>query len=222
MAGTQINMESFGEFSLKRQPSMSKVDLVFISTIDPDQDTGSLNPFPQPFFHDIETCKNIALQKNNTTAELSQSIISGDYIAILVDLGDILKTEIDNKRKKIKEIHSTYSIRIETLRSYAASEGFEINRSSETDFWSFTESSLYMRKAGLIVMDNGNICAVWRDNDKNFIDIQFLGNQSAEYVIFKHRSTGKDISRVAGRDTLDGIKEQIRAFDFIEWMDDNE
>jgi hypothetical protein len=62
-------------------------------------------------------------------------------------------------------------------------------------------------------MDNGNLRAVWRGEDTSRLGIQFLGNQSVEYVIFKRRQGAKEVSRAAGFDTLDGFKKQIQAFD---------
>lgn len=56
---------------------------------------------------------------------------------------------------------------------------------------------------------NGNFRAIWEDGKENRVAIQFMGAQRGEYVIFKRRPDASDVSRVAGIDTLDGIRRQI-------------
>ena len=62
-------------------------------------------------------------------------------------------------------------------------------------------------------MDNGNFRAVWKDKNGDHLGVQFLGDQMAEYVIFKQRPLAGSVSRVAGIDTLDGVITQLQAFD---------
>ena len=62
-------------------------------------------------------------------------------------------------------------------------------------------------------MDNGNLRAVWKDNKGNRLGLQFLGGGMVQHVIFKQRNAARPISRVAGRDTFEGIKRQIDTFD---------
>ena len=107
-----------------------------------------------------------------------------------------------------------YHHRIETLRNDAEIDGFSVNEGSEANFWSFISSMPSARKAELVLMDNGNFRAVWKDNNGDHLGVQFLGEQMAEYVIFKHRSAVGNVSRVAGIDTLEGVITQLHAFDF--------
>lgn len=115
----------------------------------------------------------------------------------------------ENPRKLYKD----YSRRIEVLRSDAEDDGFVLNEASERDFWQCIRSVPLAQKAGLVLVDNGDLRAVWKGDDGSHLGIQFLGNQWVEYVIFKRRPSTSDVARVAGRDTLDGIKRQIDAFD---------
>ena len=62
-------------------------------------------------------------------------------------------------------------------------------------------------------MDNGNLRAVWKDDHENQMGLQFLGESMVQYVIFKRREPDQPISRVAGRDTFEGLKRQIDAFE---------
>lgn len=102
---------------------------------------------------------------------------------------------------------------IETLRSDAEIEGFTFNNASEENFWSFIGLIPSARKAELVLMDNGNFRAVWKDKNSGHLGVQFLGDQMAEYVIFKQRPSVASVSRVAGIDTLEGVLNQLEAFD---------
>ena len=117
------------------------------------------------------------------------------------------------KKRELWQVWQAYRDRIKYLRSEVELDGFRVNEASEKDFWSFFRSMPFLRKAGVILMDNGNLRAVWRGEDKIHVGLQFLGDQSVEYVIFKRRQGAKEVSRAAGFDTLDGFKKQIQAFD---------
>ena len=110
-------------------------------------------------------------------------------------------------------LRQSYDVRIEALRNDAEAEGFAVNPASEMDFWSFFDSAPLAQKASVVLMDSGNLRAVWKAPDGSHLGIQFLGNSQAEYVIFKRRAASQNVSRVAGIDTLDGIKKQICSFD---------
>lgn len=136
--------------------------------------------------------------------ELRSSDLISQYVA-----------EFEEIWAETQKMHQAYTHRIEELREFAAEEDTcsDISESSKEDFWWFVESMPLARKAELVLMDNGNLRAVWKGDDKTHIGLQFLGNKLGEYVIFKRRPSAKQISRVAGIDTLEGLKKQIRAFD---------
>ena len=106
-----------------------------------------------------------------------------------------------------------YRERLAELREAAEEEDIERSEASERDFRAFVTDNPGWRKAALGLMDNGNLRAVWKDDDGSHLGLQFLGNQFGEYVIFKKRSSTTLVSRAAGVDTLDGIKAQVDAFD---------
>ena len=70
-----------------------------------------------------------------------------------------------------------------------------------------------MRKGNVVLMDNGNLRVVWKDDSGTHIGLQFLGGQVVQYVVFKRRAAASLVSRVAGRDSIDGMRRQIEAFD---------
>lgn len=122
-------------------------------------------------------------------------------------LGDSVGAE-----QRIRDVRQAYRRRVELLRSDGAMEDLAINEASEADFWSFVKSSFDVRKAGLVLLDSGNLRAVWKSDDGRRLGLQFLGGRMVEYVYFVRRPAAEEISRGAGRDTLDAVKAQIRAW----------
>ena len=122
------------------------------------------------------------------------------------------------REREARRAYRAYGLRIEALRREAVLDGLVMNEASEEDFWSFVGSVSFAQRAGLVLMDNGNLRAVWKDDNESHVGLQFLGGRLAEYVIFKRRQAARAVSRVAGRDTLDGIRKQIRAFDLAAMM----
>lgn len=118
-------------------------------------------------------------------------------------------------RTEAKKTYQAYAHRIDELREFASEddECSDINEASKEDFWWFVESMPWAGEAELVLMDNGNLRAVWKGDDKTHIGLQFLGDKFGEYVIFKRRPHSKQVSRVAGIDTLEGLKKQVCAFD---------
>ena len=130
----------------------------------------------------------------------------------VIDPRRVASTELVEKAKAMKAVYRAFFARIETLRSDAALDGFSLSKASERDFWAFIKSAPFIKKGNLVLMDNGNLRAAWKNNEGNHIGLQFLGNRSIQYVIFKNRAAGR-VSRVAGCDTQKGIERQIRVFD---------
>ena len=112
-----------------------------------------------------------------------------------------------------EEQHQAYRSRIEELRRFAALDGFSVNKASEKDFWSFLTSMPFVCKAEMVLLDNGNLRVIWDDEDDSHIGLQFLGNGRLQYVIFRRQKGSSHVSRVAGRDTFDGVRSQVRLFE---------
>lgn len=107
---------------------------------------------------------------------------------------------------------TAYSTRINDLHTYARADGVVINPESESAFDRFIASNPNFRKGELALTDNGNLRASWRDTADSFLGLQFLGGDNIQYVIFTRRDKNQRITRVAGRDTFEGLYRQIRAF----------
>ena len=119
------------------------------------------------------------------------------------------------RSRDVLELHLAYRHRIDELSRYGEDEDIALNEASERDFWAFVTSTAFSRRAGLVLMDNGNLRAVWEGEGESHLGLHFLGGQSVRYVIFSRRAAGRRISRVAGTDTFEGIRSQIREFDLM-------
>ena len=133
-------------------------------------------------------------------------------MVLTIDARTSAQREYREKIAAMLAVHKTFAERIETLKSDAALEGFSMSAGSKRDFWTFIRSMPFVRKGSLILMDNGNLRAVWKDDQGNQIALQYLGTGSVQFVIFKHPDRAGRVSRVAGCTSLADIKRQIRAF----------
>ena len=123
-----------------------------------------------------------------------------------------------NKQRQTQEAQ-IYRNRIEVLRNYAALDSFSVNEASEKDFWLFVGSVPFVRRAEVVLVNNSNLRAIWNGEDGSQLGLQFLGHQMVQYVIFKRCQATGDVSRVAGRETLERIKSRIHAFDLTALME---
>jgi len=96
--------------------------------------------------------------------------------------------------------------RLKYLQDEAIHDGYVLNPTSEVDFWQFVRSTPDMRRGNLVLMDNGNLRATWKDEQGTRLGLQFLGDGMVQFVIFKRRKQGQPISRVSGRDSLEVLK----------------
>ena len=131
----------------------------------------------------------------------------------LVGIRDELNVDSSEEAQLPGATYVAYMRRLVYLRDEAIKDGYLLNLASEVDFRQFVGSAPNMQKANLVLMDNGNLRAIWKDVQGTRIGLQFLGGRMAQYVIFKRRSQGLPISRVVGRDSLEGLERQFDAFD---------
>ena len=114
--------------------------------------------------------------------------------------------------ERLPTVLDAYRERVAKLREFGEADGITLRRESEAAFFDFIKSNAYTGKASLVLLDNGNLRAVWKDDDGSHVGVQFHGEEIASCVIFKRRTRGAEVSRVAGKDTLDGVRKQIRVF----------
>lgn len=106
-----------------------------------------------------------------------------------------------------------YTSRLKYLQDEAVHDGYVMNPTSEVDFWQFVRSAPAIRRGNLVLMDNGNLRAIWKDEQGTRLGLQFLGDGMVQFVIFKRRKRGQPTSRVSGRDSLEGLKWVIATYE---------
>ena len=89
-------------------------------------------------------------------------------------------TEHDSDQDLVRNRFRAYRRRIEELQSYARLDGIPVRSASEHDFWSFFGSIPYACKAGVVLLDNGNLRAVWKGEESTRVGVEFLGGRSIE------------------------------------------
>lgn len=120
---------------------------------------------------------------------------------------------VDEATRRQRQKRDTYMTRIEFLQAKALHEGYALNPASRIDFERFALGVPDVRQAKLVLLENGNLRAIWKNQKGTRLGLQFLGGGMAQYVIFKRREKDQPISRVAGRDTLEGLERQCAAFE---------
>ena len=133
--------------------------------------------------------------------------------ANLEGIGDELDVGPNEEARPAPTKFDAYMPRLRFLRDEAVHDGYVLNLASEIDFRNFVRSTPDIRKGNLVLIDNGNLRAIWKDEHGTRLGIQFLGGRMVQFVIFKRRKQGQSISRVSGRDSLEGLERQIVAFE---------
>ena len=148
----------------------------------------------------------------NVTVEPAELLIAPFFRVDTIELCNSAEADLARDKKQAWETHRAYRDRIDSLRKDAEIDGFNVNSESEWDFWSFLDSVPLARKANLVLLENGNLRAVWDGANNSHFALQFLGEHTVQYVIFRRRAGSRHVSRVAGRDTFVGVKKQVRTF----------
>lgn len=102
-----------------------------------------------------------------------------------------------------------YSKRIETLRGLAADEEITVNEASVEDFRYFVSSVVPAQNAQLVIMDNGNLRAVWKNEEGSHLGLQFLGGHLVQYVVFRRGGSEGKVYRLAGESSFDEMRKSI-------------
>ena len=102
---------------------------------------------------------------------------------------------------------ASYQRRIAQLRSFAEEDGIELSAPSEDDFFDFACNEPQTKAASLVLLDNGNLRAVWRSGQEE-VGVQFYGGGSLQYLISREGDDGK-ITHTARRGTFEEFSAAI-------------
>ena len=104
-----------------------------------------------------------------------------------------------------EENSKSYERRIETLLGYASEEGIVARDETRTDLNLFVDTTIPTSKAMLIIMDNGNLRATWRE-DRSRLSLEFIGERLVHYVVFiPEDPSGQPFER-SGKCSFDDIR----------------
>ena len=163
-----------------------------------------------PNFH------TLPLSRDTETTDLTVVSHIKNVRLLLLDSLDKYSWQGVTRSRALPEIVSAYDDRINVLEKQAATEGYFLNSGSKETFQRFFQKNPLIRLGRLVILENGNLRAVWKDKNGSHIGLQFLDNLSIQYVLFKRRKPGLPVSRAYGRDTIDGLFQQITALELRE------
>ena len=105
--------------------------------------------------------------------------------------------------------YTAYQRRIAQLRLFAAEDKIELSIPSEHDFFDFACTEPQTKAASLVLLDNGNLRAVWRSGQKE-VGVQFYGGGMVQYLISREGDNGK-ITHTARRGTFEQFSAVIES-----------
>src|SRR5262245_29613283 len=108
-----------------------------------------------------------------------------------------------------RELTARLHGRVGELKRLGVEEGLPWSSASEDDFWAFVSLQPTLREPGLILMDNGNLRAVWRNAAGEQVALEFRGYHQVYFVFFARRTEGPPMARSAGEDSILRIGDKI-------------
>jgi hypothetical protein len=104
-------------------------------------------------------------------------------------------------------------LRIQALRIEAKIDQVPFSNTSDIEFRNFIRLVPARARPAIFLRDNGNIRALWKNDDQEQIGLQFLGGGDVQFVILKRRPDGKltAISGIANGDELLALIKAMRA-----------
>lgn len=103
------------------------------------------------------------------------------------------------------------SKRVQFLRIEAEIDRVPFSDASFSDLDAFVREIRPRMRPSLFLNDNGNLRALWKNDAREQIGLQFLGEGNIQFVIFKQRPGTLRMARIAGVDAKEKILAHIRA-----------
>ena len=115
-------------------------------------------------------------------------------------------------------VEQLYVERIETLNELAREDGYELDESSYNNFQEFLEKYPRLVHADLVLLDNGNLRAIWKGENGTEIGLQFLKDSRIQYVLFNESGPNCAESKPYGRGVFEETMKKIKEFDLDKIM----
>ena len=117
---------------------------------------------------------------------------------------------------KLDSIENNYQQRIAQLEEIAEEEDISFSSSSAQDFWRFIKDYRPSPQAGLILTDDGNLVAIWRDSTGGDVEVEFLGDQQCKMIVFKNPKEPLRVLPEISTDTLAYIGQHVGELSFLQ------
>ena len=111
-----------------------------------------------------------------------------------------------------------YVERIETLKELAGEEGYVLDESSYNNFHKFLGKYPRLVHADLVMLDNGNLRAIWKGEKGTEVGLQFLKDSRVQYVLFNEFGPNCVESRPYGKGGFEETMKKIKEFDLDKIM----
>jgi hypothetical protein len=118
-------------------------------------------------------------------------------------LGIMLET------RELQHIKTEIEARLRELQIDAGSGGESFSNASLRDLRAFLDMLPLARRPAIFLHDNGNLRALWKNEAKEQVGLQFLGNGEVQFVIFSQRQNPPVMTREAGVRPLSEIRALI-------------
>ena len=107
-----------------------------------------------------------------------------------------------------------YEERLAFLRQEAQDEGIGLRAASRQDFESLVSGAPKVRRAELVLLDNGNLRAFWEDpEDTAQLGLQFLGEGEVQYVLLRREPGSEWLPHAVGQMPLTGLEHWLTEYD---------
>jgi hypothetical protein len=93
-------------------------------------------------------------------------------------------------------------------------DGSSLSQNSVDEFYTFMELAGATRRPRIFVPGNGNLQAVWKDDETNQVGVHFLGNGEVHFVLSHSYPEGPSMSSI-GVDRLRDIVRRIESHDLL-------
>ena len=88
---------------------------------------------------------------------------------------------------------SIYADRLDQLYELGREDDIEINSQSEQDFLEFACAETPTKLASLVLLNGGNLRALWEDDFGQEVCVQFYGNGEIQYLISMDSEKGRTV-----------------------------
>jgi hypothetical protein len=108
-------------------------------------------------------------------------------------------------------LHQEIRDRVRELQIDALLSKDNFNAASISDFHFFIDPLPLASRPAIFLLENGNLRALWKNDAKEQVGLQFLGAGAVQFVMFAQRQNLPIIMRDFGIDALPAMRERIRS-----------